>query len=82
MSFEEAQKFCFDQNTKGLVVWDSEEKYNDVFFIIGINGENTQAWTALNNPDGATCNSPNQCSNKLVRLCISQITIMKKPKYL
>ena len=74
MSFEDAQKFCYDQNTQGLVVWDSEEKYNDVFFVVGISGEDISAWTALNNQDGVTCNSANHCSNKLVRLLFTPIT--------
>ena len=74
MSFEDAQKFCYDQNTQGLVVWDSEEKYNDVFFVVGISGEDKQAWTALNNQGGVTCNSANHCSNKLVRLFFAPIT--------
>ena len=68
MSFEAAQQFCFDQNTQGLVFCDSEEKHNDVFFIVGISGEDRQGWTALSNPDGMTCNSATDCSNQLVRL--------------
>ena len=70
MKFKDAQNFCYQQNTPGLVVWDSEEKYNDVFFIAGIDGEDRVAWTALTNPDQVSCNPPNQCTNILVRfLC-------------
>ena len=82
MSFEDAQKFCFDQNTQGLVMGDSGEKYNDVFFIVGISGEDRQGWTALNNPDVVTCNSATECSNQLVRLSRTPITIMQFLKYL
>ena len=83
LKFEDAQKFCFDKNTQGLAVWDSEEKYNDVFFIIGLSGEDSMGgWTALNNQDGETCNSANQCSNKLVTLFFTPISIMQNLKYL
>ena len=82
MSFEEAQKFCYDQNTQGLVMLDSEDKYYDVFFTIGISGEDREGWTALNNPGNVTCNSTTDCSNKLVRLSRAPITIMLFLKYL
>ena len=70
MKFKDAQDFCYQQNTPGLVVWDSEEKYNDVFFIAGIDGEDKIAWTALTNPDKVSCNPPNQCTNQLVRFAM------------
>ena len=73
MSFEDAQNFCYDQNTQGLVMCDSEEKHNDVFFIVGISGEDKHSWTALTNPDGYNpCNSATDCSNQLVILSLSQ----------
>ena len=75
MGFENAQQFCYNQNTKGLVVWDSEEKYNDVLFIIGISGEDYGgAWTALNNQDGVTCQSASQCNNILVKVYLKPNT--------
>ena len=74
MSFSDAQKFCSDQNTKGLVVWESEEKYNDVFFIADIDGENRFAWTALTNQDNMLCSQANQCTNKLVPICYAVLS--------
>ena len=78
MSFSDAQNFCYEQNTKGLVVWDSEEKYNDVFFIADIDGENRVAWTALTNQDNMLCSPANQCTNKLVTICYAVVSSLHR----
>ena len=78
MSFNDAQNFCYEQNTKGLVVWDNEEKYNDVFFIAGIDGEDRVAWTALTNEDNVLCSPSNQCTNKLVPIYYAVLPSLHK----
>ena len=64
--------FCQSQHSKGLVTYDTEEKYLDVKRIVGPDGENSWAFTALYNPTGTRCTPQSNdghptCSSLLVR---------------
>ena len=65
--------FCQSQHSKGLVIFDTEEKYLDVKRIVGPEGENSWAFTALYNPTGTRCSLESHdslptCSSLLVRI--------------
>ena len=67
MSFFGALQFCYEQHGQGLVIWDSEEKFKDVLFIVGKSGVDKSGFTALTNPDSVSCQSLlAPCSNQLV----------------
>ena len=60
----------------GLVIWDSEEKWLDVKFIIGKEGKDERrAHTALYNKDGTACTSTAACSYALVRIIVTRVVI-------
>ena len=50
--------FCQSQHSKGLVTFDTEDKYLDVKRIVGPDGENNPAFTALYNPTATRCTPP------------------------
>ena len=64
-----ARDFCESQHSPGLAVWDTEEKYLDLKFIVGREGRDKEAFTALYNEGAiAVCNSSLECDGKLVNL--------------
>ena len=72
--------FCQSQHSKGLVTFDTEEKYLDVKRIVGPDGENNAAFTALYNPTGTRCSLESHdslptCSSLLVRIFYSVIVV-------
>ena len=61
--------FCQSQHTTGLVTFDTEEKFLDLVFIVGPDGENAyKSHTALYNPNRSGCQTPAECDYILVRL--------------
>ena len=62
-----SMSFCQSQHSKGLVTFDTEEKFLDVKYIVGPNGENSQSHTALYNPTGFRCTTSATCDSMLVR---------------
>ena len=72
MSFLDALKYCYEQHGQGLVIWDSEEKFKDILFIVGKSGIDKSGFTALTNPDSVSCVSLiAACSNQLVNNLLS-----------
>ena len=72
MLWDDASQYCQDQHSSGLVTWDSDEKYLDVKFIVGIGGEHRQGYTALYNPNQIACNQAT-CSGQLVTVDLTQL---------
>ena len=71
-NWSDAMDFCQSQHSKGLVTFDTEEKYLDIKRIVGPEGENSWAFTALYNPTGTRCSLESHdslptCSSLLVR---------------
>ena len=67
--FGEAMSFCHSQHSAGRVIWDTQEKYLDLKFIVGRQGRDRSAFTALHNDKNggsAVCNSASDCDGKLV----------------
>lgn len=61
--------FCESQHSAGRVIWDTQEKYLDLKFIVGRQGRDRSAFTALHNDKNggsAVCNSALDCDGKLV----------------
>ena len=69
LSHAEAIDYCLKQHSTGLAIWDSQEKYLDVKYIVGRNGKDLPAHTALHNPDREECmpSAPCGANGKLVR---------------
>ena len=67
--YGEASTFCQSQHSAGRVIWDTQEKYLDLKYIVGREGRDRSAFTALYN-DGASavCNSALSCDGRLVKL--------------
>ena len=62
-----AREFCESQHSQGLAVWDTQEKYLDLKYIVGREGRDKSAFTALYNDGGsAVCNSALECDGRLV----------------
>ena len=63
-----ARDFCESQHSLGLAVWDTEEKYLDLKFIVGREGRDKEAFTALYNEGApAVCNKALECDGNLVK---------------
>ena len=69
LSHDEAIDYCLSQHSAGLVTWDSDDKYQDVKYIVGRNGKDEEALTALHNPNKEECTPSAPCgaNRKLVR---------------
>ena len=69
-----AREFCESQHSQGLAVWDTQEKYFNLKFIVGREGKDREAFTALYNEGAITvCNSSSECDGKLVNLCCTKM---------
>ena len=66
--WQHAMSYCASQHSTGLVIWDTEDKYLDVKYIVGKLGHD--GYTALYNPSNYICASASKCSGQLVRLRI------------
>ena len=62
MDWAAAMQLCENMG-KGLVKWDSADKYLDMKYLAGQGAY----WTALTNTNGNGCNSPNVCDGLLVQ---------------
>ena len=69
LSHDEAIDYCLSQHSAGLVTWDSDDKYQEVKYIVGRNGKDEEALTALHNPNKEECSPSAPCgaNRKLVR---------------
>ena len=67
-SYSGANRFCASQHSAGRVIWDTQEDYLDLKFIVGREGKSRSAFTGLHNPNSAVCNSAPECDGKLVSL--------------
>ena len=62
MDWAAAMQLCENMG-KGLVKWDTADKYLDMKFLAGQGAY----WTALTNTNGNGCNSPSVCDGLLVQ---------------
>ena len=65
--FIDAKTFCWSQHST-QVIWDTQEKYLDLKYIAGREGEDRSAYTGLHNPNSSVCNSTPECDGKLVTI--------------
>ena len=61
MDWNAAMQLC-ENMRKGLVKWDTADKFLDMKYLASQGGY----WTALTNTNGNGCNSANVCDNLLV----------------
>ena len=75
LSHGEAIDYCLGQHSAGLVIWDSDDKYQDVKYIVGRNGKDKKALTALYNPNKDECTPAAPCgaNGKLVRYLLFMV---------
>ena len=66
--YSDAKRFCESQHSAGRVIWETQEKYLDLKYIVGREGKDKSAFTGLHNQMASVCNSASECDGKLVNL--------------
>ena len=67
--YSDAKRFCESQHSAGRVIWETQEKYLDLKYIVGRwPGRDRPAFTGLHNQMASVCNSASECDGKLVNL--------------
>ena len=67
--YSDAKRFCESQHSAGRVIWETQEEYLDLKYIVGIwPGKDKSAFTGLHNQMASVCNSASECDGKLVNL--------------
>ena len=70
-NYKNFKQFCQSQHSAGRVIWDTQDKYLDLKYIIGREGK-YEAFTGLFNEQGrAVCSSASGCDGKLVNWIFS-----------
>ena len=64
--YSKHKMFCQRQHSAGRVIWDTQEKYLDLKYIVGREGKDMEAYTGLYNQGRKVCSSASACDGRLV----------------